>query len=159
MNKHNIRLGAALAACSAAALLPAVASAGGGGKTQTLRFFDKTQSLILTRTDGTVVDHPPYPEAAPGDRLDLFSLDFVGNHERHAARYSGSAHLQCIFGTGEPDCTSHVAIGNSMLIFKGNPGTVVGGTGRFLGASGRVVSFKEVGNDAGADVVAKVRLR
>jgi hypothetical protein len=158
MNKHNVRIALAVAAVSTAALVPAVASAGGGGKTQTLRFFDKQQSLTLTKTDGTVIDHPPFPEPAAGDVLDIFALEFAGNHERHAARYSGSNHLQCVFGTTpEPDCTSHVAFGNSMLIFKGNPGTVVGGTGRFFGATGRVLTNKEV--SGGNDVVAKIRLR
>jgi hypothetical protein len=159
MNKHNIRRAVAVASVVAAALVPAVASASGGGKTQTLRFFDKTQSLILTRADGTVIDHSPYPEAAPGDTMDLFSVDFAGDHKRHAARYSASNHLRCVFGTGEPTCVSHVAIGNSLLIIDGNPGTVVGGTGRFLGATGRVVSFKQVPGDVGVDVVVKVRLR
>jgi hypothetical protein len=136
--------------------VPAVAHAG-GGKTQTLRFFDKTQSLVLTHADGTVVDHAPYPEAAPGDTLDVISLDFAGNHKRHAARSSGSSHVRCVFGTGEPTCVGHFATGSSMLIFDGNPGTVVGGTGRYLGATGRVLSSDEV--PGGADIVAKVHLR
>ena len=157
MNKHNVRNAVAVAAVSAAALVPAVASAGDGGKTQTLRFYDKVQSLILTQADGTVISHPPYPNAAPGDTLDIFALDFAGNHTHHAARYSASNHVQCVFGTGEPTCVSHVAMGNSILIFKDDPGTVVGGTGRFFGASGRVLSSKEV--PGGSDVVAKVRLR
>lgn len=157
MNKHNVRIAVAVAAVSAAAVIPAIASAGGGGKTQTLRFYDKAQSLILTRADGTVISHPPYPEAAAGDRLDIFALDFAGDHKRHAARYSASNHVQCVFGSGEPTCVSHVAIGDSMLIFEDDPGTVVGGTGRFFGATGRVLSSKEV--PGGSDVVAKVRLR
>jgi hypothetical protein len=42
-----------------------------------------------------------------------------------------------------------------MLIFAGDPGTVVGGTGRYLHATGRVISSKEV--KGGDDVVAKIR--
>jgi hypothetical protein len=156
MNKHNVRIAVAVAAVSAAAVVPAVASAGGGGKTLTLRFFDKQQSLVLTKTDGTVINHAPFPEPAAGDALEVFSLDFAGNHKRHAARYSASNYLRCVFGTGEPDCVSHVAMGNSMLIIKGNPGTVVGGTGRFYGATGRVISNKEA--PGGSDVVAKIRV-
>jgi hypothetical protein len=159
MNKHNIHRAVAVAAVAVAALVPAVANAGGGSKTETLRFFDKTQSLILTRADGTVIDHAPYPEAAPGDTLDLYSVDYAGNHKRHAARYSASNHLRCVFGTGEPTCVSHVAIGDSLLIIEGNPGTIVGGTGRFLGATGRVVTFTELPGDVGADVALKVRRR
>jgi hypothetical protein len=44
-----------------------------------------------------------------------------------------------------------------MLIIDGNPGTVVGGAGRYLGATGRVLSNDEV--PGGADVVAKIHLR
>jgi hypothetical protein len=156
MNKHNIHRAVAVAAVSAAALMPAVAHAG-GGKTQTLRVFDKTQSLVLTRADGTVVDHAPFPQAAPGDTLDVFSIDYAGNHKRHAARPSGSSHVRCVFGTGEPTCVGHAAIGGSMLIFDGNPGTVVGGTGRYLGATGRVLTNKEV--PGGSDIVARIHLR
>jgi hypothetical protein len=157
MNKHNVRIAVAVAAVSLAALVPAVATAGGGGKTQTLRFFDKPQSLVLTKADGTVIDHPPFPEPAAGDTLEVFSVGFTGDHKHHSARFSGSNHLRCVFGTGEPTCESHFAMGNSMLIIDGNPGTVVGGTGRFLGATGRVLSNKEV--EGGSDVVAKIRLR
>jgi hypothetical protein len=45
-----------------------------------------------------------------------------------------------------------------MLVFTGNPGTVSNGTGIYQGATGRVVSVKELANDA-SDVVAKIRLR
>jgi hypothetical protein len=104
-----------------------------------------------------VIDHAPYPDPAAGDTLDVFSVDFAGDHKHHAARYSGSNHLRCVFGTGEPACVSHFALGSSMLIIDGNPGTVVGGTGRYFGASGGVLSNKEV--EGGSDVVVKVRVR
>ena len=38
-------------------------------------------SLTLTHADGTVVDHPPFPEVAPGDVMDVYSPDFYGNHK------------------------------------------------------------------------------
>ena len=85
--------------------------------------------------------------------LDVFALDFAGNHRRHEARSSASEHVRCVFTTApEPDCTSHVAIGGSLLIFKGRE--VVAGTNRFAGATGRVVSSKEV--EGGSDVVVRV---
>ena len=55
----------------------------------------------------------------------------------------GSEHVHCVFGQGEPDCVSHVALGGSMLIFTGNPATLTGGTGRFQGATGTATT-KEV---------------
>jgi hypothetical protein len=157
MNNHNIRAAVAAVALAAVAAVPAVADAG-SGKTETLRFFDKTDALILTRADGTVVTKPPFPEAVAGDVLDVYSSEYAGNHTRHAKKPSGSAHVRCVFaGAGEPDCEGHVALGGSLLIFRGSPGTVVGGAGRYLGATGRVVASKEV--PGGSDIVAKIRRR
>jgi hypothetical protein len=148
---------AALAAVCAVALWPGASNA--ASRTQTLRFFDKPVSIKLTHPDGTVVDHAPYPDPAPGDTLDVNSLDYKGNHTHHAKRPIGSAHLRCVFGTGEPTCESHTAIGGSMLIFSGNPGTLTNGTGIYQGATGRVISAKEVpGSDNATDVVAKIQL-
>jgi hypothetical protein len=109
----------------------AVSSAGaaGGRKTETLRFFSKDVSIRLTTADGTVIRKPPYPEAKPGDVLEVNSLNYVGNHRHHAKRWSASQRLRCEFSTGEPDCESQVAIGGSLLIFSGYPGTVTNGTG------------------------------
>ena len=138
------------------------------GKTKTLRVFEKAVSIRLTKPDGTVLDKLPIAETEPqaGDVLDLVFDDFVGNHRRHAKKPSGSDHLRCTFVTsGPPSCVSHVAFGSSMLVLEGNPGRVVLGTGRFRGATGRVVSAKEVKqappsslahNDV--DVVARIRL-
>jgi hypothetical protein len=133
------------------------AAAADHGKTQTLRFFDKETSTTLTTPDGKVIDKPPYPEPEAGSVLDVYSVDFVGNHRHHAKRWTASNHLHCVFGTGEPDCVSHTAIGGSMLIFGGNPGTLIAGTGRYAGATGGVVKNKEVKD--GADVVVRIRLK
>ena len=133
-----------------------VAAAGGGHKTETLRFFDKTTLITMTTADGKVIDKPPFPDAKPGDALDVYSLDFVGNHRHHAKRWTASAHVHCVFGTGEPDCVGHTAVGGSLLVFHGFPGTLVAGTGRYAGASGRVLKNKEV--QGGSDIVAKIRL-
>jgi hypothetical protein len=153
------RLILALAVSVAAALCVAALwpSAGGlAGRTKTLKVFSQMQSMTLTHADGTVITHPPFPEVVPGDVLDVYSLDFRGTHKKHSKRFIGTDHLQCMFGTGEPDCVSHVALGSSMLIFEGNPGTLVAGLGRFQGATGQVTSSKEV--PGGTDVVAKIKL-
>jgi hypothetical protein len=138
----------------------AVSSAGAAaaGKTQTLRLFSKDVSMTVTHADGTVVRKPPFPEPRPGDTLDVNSLDYVGNHRHHAKRWSASHHVRCVFAdSGEPDCESQVAIGGSLLIFRGFPGTLIDGTGRYQGASGRVITNKEV--KGGTDVVARINLR
>src|SRR4051812_25983609 len=141
---------------SALALVPVTASA--AGRTETLRVYSKTQALVLTRADGTVIDKAPFPEAAAGDTLDIYAVDYAGNHKRHARRAMGSEHVRCSFTSAspEPSCESHVAIGGSLLIFHGFPGTLVAGTGRYLGATGHVTSNKEVAG--GSDVVARVQL-
>jgi hypothetical protein len=149
-----VLVAAVVALLCAATLWPAPGQA--AGRTKTLKVFSKATLITLTHPDGTVVDHPPFPDAAPGDVLDVYSLDFRGNHKKHSKRWIGSDHLQCVFGTGEPDCVSHVALGGSLLVFRGNPGTLIGGTGRFQGATGRVISSKEV--PGGTDAVAKIKL-
>ena len=148
----------ALALLSAGALMLSPSAGNAASRTQTLRFFDQPVSMTLTHPDGTVVTRAPFPEPQPGDRLDVDSLDYRGTHAHHAKHFSGSSHLRCVFGIGEPTCESHVAIGGSMLIFTGNPGTVTDGTGIYQGATGRVVSTKQLAHDA-TDLVAKIHLR
>jgi hypothetical protein len=145
MLKHTLTI----AAIALLAPAPALAA----GKTETLRFFSETESLVLTQANGTVVDKPPYPQAAAGDVLDIFAVDFKGDHKRHAAKPTASEHVRCTFSTEpEPECVAHVALGGSLLVFNGN--TLVGGSNRYLGATGRVLSNKEV--EGGSDVVARV---
>ena len=138
----------------------AVSSAGAAaaGKTQTLRLFSKDVSMTVTHADGTVDRKPPFPEPQAGDTLDVNALDYLGNHRHHAKRWTASHHLRCVFaGSGAPACESQVAIGGSLLIFRGFPGTLIDGTGRYEGATGRVLKNKEV--KGGSDVVARIHTR
>src|SRR3954454_538807 len=151
------RAAAGLAAAAACAVALSPASGQAAGTIKTLRFYDKPVALSLTTAGGKVITQQPFPEPKPGDVLDVYSLDFKGDHLHHASRWSMSTHLQCVFGKGEPDCVSHVADGGSLLIFKGNPGTLIGGTGRYQNATGKVVSSTEVSDDA-SDVVARITL-
>jgi hypothetical protein len=153
IHRHIVVLAAAITALlCAAALWPGASHA--AGRTKTIKIFSQMVSISVTHPDGTVVDHPPFPEMAPGDVLDVYSLDFVGTHKQHAKRWAGSEHLRCVFGTGEPACESQVALGRSLLVFKDSK--LVDGTGRFQGATGRVISTKEV--PGGTDAVAKIKL-
>jgi hypothetical protein len=157
MTRRRIVLpSAVLAAACALTLWPGPGQA--ASRTQTLRFFDKPVSIKLTHADGIVVARPESAQPQPGDVLDVNSLLYRGNHAHHAKRWTASSHLRCVFGTGEPTCESHVAIGGSMLIFTGNPGTLTNGTGIYQGATGRVISAKQV-NDNATDIVAKIHLR
>ena len=155
MTPRSIAHGVCVVAASLAVALPA--AGGSAVRTQTLRFFDKPVSMKLTHADGTVVTRAPFPQAKPGDTLDVDSLDYVGTHLKHAAKWMGSSHLQCVFRAGPPTCVSHIAIGGSMLVFIGSPGKVANGTGIYQGSTGRVISAKQVGNDAN-DIVARVQL-
>lgn len=158
MVHRSLAISAAVAAtvCALAIGSPAGQAA---GRSQTLILFDKPVSITLTHADGTVVSHAPYPDAKPGDTLDVNSLDYRGTHSRHSKRWIGSTHLRCKFnGPGAPDCESHVALGGSLLVFTGNPGKVTNGTGIYQGATGRVTSVKQVANDA-SDIVARIQLR
>ena len=91
---------------------------------------------------------------------------FTGNHVKHAKKPSGTDHLRCTFvAAGPPNCVSH-AFGSSMLVVEGNPGKVVLGTGKYLGATGRVVSSREVAEAPPSslahnniDVVARINLK
>jgi hypothetical protein len=121
----------------------------------TIRVFSKLVGLKLTKPDGTVITTQQEEDPQPGDVLDVYSLDFRGDHKHHSKHFIGSEHVHCVFGAGEPDCVSHVALGGSLLIFTGNPATLSGGTGRFQGATGTATS-KEVAG--GADGVAKITL-
>jgi hypothetical protein len=147
-------------ALSASALMLLPGAGHAASRTQTLRFFDKAVSMKLTHADGTVVANPQSVQPQPGDTLDVDSLDYRGTHSNHTKRFTASTHLRCTFGAGAPTCESHVAIGNSMLIFTGDPGTLSNGTGIYQGATGRVVSDKSVSGSANAsDIIVKIHLR
>jgi hypothetical protein len=154
-NTIRIALGAVAVGLCALALWPGAGQA--AGKTETLRIFDKPVSMTLTHADGTVVRPSPEP-AKPGDVLDVYSLDYVGNHRHHEARATMSSHLRCTFGdAGPPTCESHVAIGGSLLIFRGDK--LVAGTGRYQGATGRVLSNKTIDDKSNtSDAVARIHL-
>jgi hypothetical protein len=126
------------------------------GKTETLRYHVKDVSTKLMHGDGSVV-RAPLPEPKPGDTLEINALDYKGDRHKHAAKWTASQTHRCVFADGPPDCTITVAIGGSMLTFHGTPGTLVNGTGRYQGATGRILSVKEF--SGGVDVVARVKRR
>jgi hypothetical protein len=123
--------------------------------TQMLRVFDKPVATTLTTGSGKVISHPPYPQPHAGDILDVYSLDYLGNHRHHAAHWSLSNHLRCAFAQGPPACESNMAIGGSLLVFEGDK--LIGATGRYRGATGRVLSNKQIPGTANeSDIVARL---
>ncbi len=144
-----------LAAVAAALIWPAAGNA--AGRTETIRVFSKMQTFTLTAPDGTVSHEPPAGAPVPGTVMEIDSLDYRGSFKKHEKRPSFSDYLRCTFGTDpqDPDCFGYVAIGGSLLRFHGFD--IVGGTGRYLGATGKTVSNKEV--EGGSEFVVKVNLR
>jgi hypothetical protein len=144
-----------MAGACAVALFPSAGEAAPG--VQTLRYYVRDVSMTITHADGTVVRRAPYPPPTSGDVLELNGIDYVGDHRRHAAKWTASQTERCVFAEGPPDCQVIVAIGGSLLVFRGSPGTLVNGTGRYQGATGRVLTVKML--KGGVDVTARVRLR
>ena len=67
-----------------------------------------------------------------------------------------SDYLRCTFTAAlEPDCFGYTAIRGSLLRFHGFE--VIGGTGRYQGATGKVIKSEEV--PGGSDFVVRVRTR
>jgi hypothetical protein len=150
---------AVVALAAATAAVPALA-AGSESKTQTLRFFSKTTSFVYTAADGTVLEQPSEPPA-PGDSFETTDIAFRGDHRHHARHAIGSSHLRCTFGAtpDELTCDSQVALRGSLLLFHGDaskPLPIVGGAGKYLGATGSVATEDAPG---GVDAVLTVRRR
>jgi hypothetical protein len=144
-----------LAAVVATALIwPATGHA--AGKTETIRVFSEVQSFTLTAPDGTVSREPPAGPPAAGTVMEIDSLDYRGTFKKHEKRPSFSDYLRCTFGSDpqNPDCYGFSAIGGSLLRFHGFD--IIGGTGRYAGATGKTVSSKEL--EGGSEFVVKVKL-
>jgi hypothetical protein len=145
MSRYIRTAALAVTLTAAAVAIPALSGAHPTrATTQVMKFYDKSAAITLTDPNGHVTSRPPYPQAKAGDVLDVYSLDYAGNHLHHAATWSMSDHLRCTFGHGAPVCESNLAIGDSLLVFNGNK--LVGATGHYQGATGRVLSIKEVPN-------------
>jgi hypothetical protein len=147
MNQNVTRrlAAAAAATATATALYAAGGQAAASKSTETLRIYEKTRLIQLTKADGSVDRTPPLAEPQPGDVIDVVFDLFKGDHRKHGSARIGSDHLRCSFAVaGPPACISHATLGSSMLVVSGNPGRIVLGTGKYFEATGRVLSAKEV---------------
>ena len=157
IHKRALAAGAVAAIIGAGAAVPAITGARATShKTQTLHFFDKPVTMSLTTSSGKVISHPPYPQPQAGDVLNVYSLDYPGNHTHHASHWTMSTHLSCRFAQGPPTCISNVAVDSSLLVFDGNK--LVGATGAYQGATGRVLSNKTIPNTNNqSDIVVRIK--
>ncbi len=161
MNIHKRVLAAAAVAATigAGVAVPAITGAQATShKTQTLNFFDKPVTTTLTTSSGKVISRPPYPQPQAGDVLDVYSLDYPGNHSHHASHWTMSTHLSCAFAQGPPTCVSNVATASSLLVFDGNK--LVGAVGVYQGATGQILSDKTIPNTNNqSDIVLRIKRR
>jgi hypothetical protein len=167
------RLLAVVAVVGACALAAAAAPAGAhgsarsahgaAGKTITLRYYSEVVGFVYRRADGTVAQQPSQNPAA-GDQLEVTELAYKGTHKSHAKKPSASTYTVCVFkaAKGEPACEGAAALGGSqLLIFHTAPGSdpvIVGGTGRYMGATGGA-AMTEIANSNNSDIVITVNLR
>jgi len=56
------------------------------------------QTAVLVLSQHIETRHiVPYPEAVAGDTLDIYAVDYAGNHSKHAKRPTASEHVACRF--------------------------------------------------------------
>jgi hypothetical protein len=142
-------------AAAAALLIAALGASTAQAKTETLRVFSKAQQFTFTTAGGTVTHAPPSGPPAAGDVMEIDSIDFKGTHKKHSKKPIGGDYLRCTFGADpeNPDCLGYSALKTGLLRFHGFD--IVGGAGRYLGATGSVVKSKEV--PGGSDFVVRVK--
>src|SRR4051795_2860437 len=154
MNRRNHWIAPALTLAAVLGLAPAALAA--KPETETFRVFSKNMSFTYTSADGKVTQGPPAGPPSAGDVFEIDSLDYRGDHKRHAKVAAMSDYLRCTFLPSlEPDCYGYVAIDGSMLRFHNLD--VIGGTGRYQGATGKTITNKEVAG--GSDIVVRIKLR
>ena len=160
-------LGAIALCASAAAAGPA--PAGGtarpqhshAGATVKFRFYSVIATFVYRRADGTVAAQPPRTPAA-GDRLEITENGYNGTHLKHSKKVVSTSHTVCLFKSAKagPTCDGQGAVGGNQLLLFHSPGggtKVVGGTGRFQGATGSVKATT-VGKTNNSDIVITVHL-
>jgi len=136
---------------------------GAAGKTLTLRYYVETAGFVYRRADGTAAQQPP-AAPAPGDHLEITELGYKGTHKNHAKKWSASSYTVCHFKSAKaaPTCEGTLALGgNQLLIFRTESGSdpvVVGGTGRYAGATGGV-EMTEIPDTNNSDVVVTLILK
>ena len=162
----------ALAAIGVCALVATTASASAdgaaspahkhAGKTVTMRYYSVIASFIYRNADGTVAAHPPQkPEA--GGQLEIIENAYTGTHKSHSKKIVATSHTICVFTSAkpEPSCDGQSAVGgNQLLLFHtpaGSGTVVVGGSGRYLGATGKATAT-QIGSTNNSDIVVTVQL-
>jgi hypothetical protein len=147
-----------VALLAAVLLAVCVGAPAASAKTVTMHLFSRATNSTFVDAQG----HPLSPSTPPavGDTFDDTGVDYLGNHNHHAATPNGTDHLRCtitsIASTGPRAlCSGQIAIGGSMLLASdetftlsgGPPPTRInGGTGIYRHARG-LITPTNVGNN------------
>jgi hypothetical protein len=125
-----------------------------GSTLRTLHFYTTETSFDYTAPNGK---HPTAPPAnpKPGASFDETDVAYAGSYRKHSHIATGSSHLHCLYqAAGRLDCHSQIAINGSLILAHGDAHiamTIVGGTAKFLHATGRITA-----TPAGAGVNATI---
>ena len=145
---------------SAAALALSAAPAGAAKQSQ-LKFFSHNVTTSITDPSGKPLTGGP----VAGAKLVVTDVNYAGNHKRHARRYTSTDHLVCSFtGPATGVCDGQFTVGPSMLLSENVTidfsakltFPITGGTGKYRGAKGTIVSTSIPGS-ADTDDVIKLR--
>ncbi|GIH67159.1 hypothetical protein [Microbispora siamensis] len=127
----------------------------------TLRYFEKQNQFTYTPAGGKPTHTPPNGPVKPGDRIELAGDLYAGDHKHHSRKPIGSDHTICVFDAqAKPHCDAQAAIGGSMLFISSQGGEgdftskITGGTGRFFGARGTVLTHPVNDN---SDITVRLR--
>src|SRR4051794_35932750 len=90
IHRFPIVVAAAVAALLCTAAMWPAGSHAAASRHVTIRVFSKMVGLTLVKPDGTVITTPQEEDPQPGDVLDVYSLDFRGNHKHHSKHFIGS---------------------------------------------------------------------
>ncbi len=146
--------------------LAGLCAPGAGAKVTVLHFFQRQMTNAFYNAAGKPIDlNPPQTVPEKGDRLDTTDLDYAGTGADHAARWTASDHLACVFtATAVATCDAEIAVGGSLLLatdvhvqFSAGPIVVAlnGGTGSFAGAHGRVIATS-IGSSDNSNLTVKL---
>lgn len=137
-----------------------------GTSPHTYHYFSKSVLNELFHADGSqVTDQNEAPK--PGDYFVSADTDYPGDHTHHSSTAAGSDHIVCVIQSvtgqgGAAVCNGEAAFGGSLIVVDHQPLSlsqgmatntlaITGGTGRYKGATGQVVSKSISANSDDAD--------
>jgi hypothetical protein len=139
-----------------------VLPAGPASASTTLHFYSKETSFAFLNAAGKTIDAP----SGPGDRFTSTDVDYVGDHKKHAKKWTSTDHTLCtIVSETDALCDIQIAIRGSMLLSTnvmvdlGSSGRLTvpinAGTGAYKNARGALKSHQV--SDKASDLTIVLR--